>query len=104
MRKDVNHWETYMGKEQTSGVSGEGKGNHHRNFFDCIRANDNSLNYAPIEGGFYSCALIHLVNILYRLGRALDFDPVALTFIGDKQANVMLTKEYRKGFEVPNKV
>jgi hypothetical protein len=34
----------------------------------------------------------------------LDFDPKAMKFIGDKQANAMLTKEYRKGFEVPDKV
>ena len=62
------------------------------------------MNNAPIEEGFHSCALIHLANISYRLGRTLDFDPVAMKFIGDKEANAMLTKEYRKGFEVPDKV
>jgi hypothetical protein len=104
MKKDVNHWETYMGNEMVPGASGDGKGNHYQNFIDCIRANDNSLNNAPIEEGFYSCALIHLANISYRLGRTLDFDPAAMKIIGDKQANAMLTKEYRKGFEVPDKV
>jgi len=38
------------------------------------------------------------------LGRSLDFDPVAMKFTGDEQANAMLTKAYRKGFEVPDKV
>ncbi len=104
MKKDVNHWETYMGNEMVPGASGDGKGNHYQNFIDCIRANDNSLNNAPIEEGFYSCALIHLANISYRLGRTLDFDPAAMKIIGDRQANAMLTKEYRKGFEVPDKV
>ncbi len=104
MRKDVNHWESYMGKDKVAGDSGSGIGNHYQNFIDSIRANDKSINNAPIEEGFYSCALIHLANISYRLGRSLDFDPLKMKFIGDKQANEMLTKEYRKGFEVPNKV
>ena len=62
------------------------------------------MNNAPIEEGFYSCALIHLANISYRLGRTLDFDPLKMEFISDREANAMLTKEYRKGFEVPDKV
>jgi predicted dehydrogenase len=40
----------------------------------------------------------------YRLGRLLTLDPKAETFIGDKEADAMLTREYRKGFEVPAKV
>lgn len=104
MKKDVNKWETYMGKDRVPGESGSGIGNHYQNFIDCIRANEKSLNNAPIEEGFYSCALIHLANISYRLGRSLDFDPVSMKFPGDEQANAMLTKEYRKNFEVPEKV
>jgi len=104
MKKDVNTWESYLGKDRVPGESGSGIGNHYQNFIDCIRANDKSLNNAPIEEGFYSCALIHLANISYRLGRSLDFDPVAMKFPGDEQANAMLTKEYRKNFEVPEKV
>ncbi|MFO7670147.1 MAG: gfo/Idh/MocA family oxidoreductase, partial [Bacteroidales bacterium] len=104
MKKNVEEWISYLGKDQEPGASGKGIGNHYQNFIDCIRANDNKLNNAPIEEGFYSCALIHLANISYRLGRTLDFDPVAMNFFGDKEANAMLTKEYRKGFEVPDKV
>jgi predicted dehydrogenase len=104
MKKSVEKWISYLGKDQEPGASGSGEGNHYQNFIDCIRANDKGLNNAPIEEGFYSCALIHLANISYRLGRTLDFDPVALNFFGDKEANAMLTKEYRKGFEVPDKV
>ena len=40
----------------------------------------------------------------YRVGRRLTLDPKAETFVGDTQANAMLTREYRKGFEVPAKV
>jgi len=101
MLKDVNTWKTFMGKEREQGGSGSGLGNHYQNFIDAIRANDNSINNAPIEEGFYSCALIHLANISYRLGRTLDFDPETMKFIRDEKANAMLTKEYRKPFVVP---
>ncbi len=37
------------------------------------------------------------------LGRRLKFDPKTETFVGDKDADALLTREYRKGFEVPAK-
>jgi predicted dehydrogenase len=38
-----------------------------------------------------------------RVGRALTFDPKAEKFVGDKEADALQTREYRKGFEVPAK-
>jgi len=40
----------------------------------------------------------------YSTGRRLELDTKAETFKEDKAANAMLTREYRKGFEVPSKV
>ncbi|MBL8794618.1 MAG: Gfo/Idh/MocA family oxidoreductase [Planctomycetia bacterium] len=40
----------------------------------------------------------------YRLGKKLVLDPSAETFVNDAEANKLLTREYRKGFEVPVKV
>jgi predicted dehydrogenase len=40
----------------------------------------------------------------YLLGRKLAIDVSAEAFVGDKQADAMLTREYRKGFEVANVV
>jgi predicted dehydrogenase len=40
----------------------------------------------------------------YRLGRDLAFDPAAEKFVNDDEANALLTREYRKGFEVPSNV
>jgi hypothetical protein len=45
--------------------------------------------------------LCHLGNIAYRTGRRLEFDPKSETFVGDEQANQMLSREYRKGYELP---
>ena len=39
-----------------------------------------------------------------RVGPKLVFDPKNERFPDDKSANAMLTREYRKGFEVPAKV
>ncbi len=104
MLKNVNEWETYMGKNQEPGPTGSGLGNHYQNYIDAIRANDPKILTTTIEEGFYTCALVHLANISYRLGRSLDFDPKAQRFVNDDQANGMLRREYRKPFVVPDKV
>ena len=36
----------------------------------------------------------------YQVGRKLAFDPKMEKFVNDKEADAMLTREYRKGFEV----
>jgi predicted dehydrogenase len=104
MQKDVSHWQTFMGKERVPGESGMGIGNHYQNFIDAIRANDPALLTAPIEEGFYSCALVHLGNISYKLGRSFEFDPKTMQVINDPDAGRMLTKEYRKPFILPENV
>ena len=45
--------------------------------------------------------LCHLGNISYKLHRDVHFDPKTETFPGDKEANKLLTKEYRAGYELP---
>jgi predicted dehydrogenase len=47
---------------------------------------------------------IALDDLRYHLGRKLTVDPRTETFVGDSEANAMLTREYRKGFEVPARV
>jgi len=102
--KTVNEWQSYMGKKQELGPKGGGTGNHYQNYIDAIRANNPKLLTAPIQGGFYTCALVHLANISYRLGRSLNFDPKSQKFINDNEANGMLRRDYRKPFVVPDKV
>ena len=102
MTKNVNEWETYMGKDRVAGEKGSGLGDHYADFVEAIRSNDQKLAKGDIKEGFYSCALIHLANISYRLGRTLDFDPVKMKFVNDAEAETMLKREYRKPFVVPD--
>jgi hypothetical protein len=48
--------------------------------------------------------LHHVEDANYRLGRKLAIDAATEGFVGDKAAEPMLTREYRKGFEVPASV
>jgi len=101
-------WQTFLGRKREPGPSGVAKNNpdrdHYQNFIDAIRANDSSLLPGNVEEGHYSCALIHLANASYRLGRTLDFDPQRQTCVKDDEANRMLTREYRAPFAVPEQV
>jgi hypothetical protein len=47
---------------------------------------------------------IELSGIRCRVGRPLHLDVSKESFLNDREANAMLTREYRKGFEVPAKV
>jgi predicted dehydrogenase len=104
MAKGVNEWRTFMGEKREPGPTGKGAGNHYEVFANAIREPKPAEFNKSIQEGFYSCALIHLGNISYRLGRSLEFDPATMTFKNDKEANAMLTREYRAPFIVPEKV
>ena len=47
---------------------------------------------------------VSLDAVKCRIGRKLAVEPAKEIFLGDKDANALLTREYRKGFEVPAKV
>ena len=74
-------------------------GSHVRNFLDCIR--DGKTPNADIEEGHKSTRLCHLGNIAYRTGRTLHFDAATETFKDAAAANQLLSRDYRKGFELP---
>jgi predicted dehydrogenase len=104
LTKNVNQWQSFFGKERVAGDQGSGLADHYADFVDAIRANDQKIAKGDIRDGFYSCALMHLGNISYRLGRSLEFDPVKMKFINAPDADSMLTRQYRKPFVVPDKV
>lgn len=99
-----NDYKTFLGKERTPGPARNAGGDHYKNFIDAVRAKDKSLLNGPIETGHLAASIAHLGNISYRLGRTLHFDPSKETFVGDKEANAMLTRKYRAPYVVPDKV
>lgn len=104
--KGYDTYEIYAGKGQkTEKVAGRtAGGDHYANFIKAIRSRKTTDQNGPVETAHLSSALAHLGNISYRLGRQLKFDPAKEKFVGDKEADAMLTRQYRKGFVVPEKV
>jgi hypothetical protein len=73
---------------------------HMANFLDCVRTR--KPTNADAETAHLSAALVHLGEIAYRCGRILHFDPKAETFGSDSEANALLTKEYRRPWDLPD--
>jgi len=111
-------WQTFFGRKNEPGptsegaeagadpsnLAGSGGGGHFANFIRALRSGRKEDIPADIEGGHLSAALCHMANISYRLGRKLVFNGAKEKFVGDKQANRMLTRKYRKPYVVPDRV
>jgi len=72
---------------------------HIRNFFDCMRSRKQPN--ADVEVGHRSVTLCHLVTICRTLGRKLNWDPKREQFHDDKEANALLSRPRRAGYELP---
>ncbi|MBM3726047.1 MAG: Gfo/Idh/MocA family oxidoreductase [Acidobacteria bacterium] len=68
---------------------------HAADFLDAIKTG--RTPNSDIEIGHLSSSLVHLGNLAMRLGRSLNFDPRTERIIGDKEANALLSRKYRKG-------
>lgn len=69
-------------------------------FFKAVRSRKpEDLSVSTLDGHL-SCVHCHLGNIAYRLGRSLEFNPQTERF-KDADANQLVAREYRKGFEAP---
>jgi len=87
------------GKEGPSGS--RGSYSHAENFIKAVRSRKASDLNADVEVGHRSATLCHMANIAMRVGRRLKFDAANERFIDDAEANTYLTKQYRKGYELP---
>ncbi|MGJ5819591.1 Gfo/Idh/MocA family protein [Paludibaculum fermentans] len=102
--KGYDTYETYLGQKKEKGPSGKAGGDHYANWIKAIRSRKTEDQHGPVETAHLASGLAHLGNISYRLGRVLNFDPAKEKFVNDKEADTHLTRNYRKGFEVPAKV
>ena len=99
------YFETYLGKKEEKGPSMRGNRGfpqHMENFLECVKTRKQPN--APPEEAHLSCALVHLGEIAYRVGRVLRFDPEQEIFPDDPEATAKLTKEYREPWGIPGPV
>jgi predicted dehydrogenase len=76
---------------------------HQQNFIESIRSR--KVANANIEQGHLSAILVHLANLSYRVGKKqLFFDGVKEIIINSDEANLLNKRDYRRGFEMPDKV
>jgi len=99
---DRGGWKVYDLAETIASDSSEQPIAHLRNFVDCIKSR--SRPAADIETGHVSSALCHLGNIAYRVGREVTFYPEAATFGTDREASLLLSREYRSQWDLPSVV
>jgi predicted dehydrogenase len=68
-------------------------GSHYDNFIQCVRNRKDPI--APVEAGHQASYLGMIAEISIRLRRALKWDPVTERFVGDDQANRLLSAPMR---------
>ncbi len=81
--------EIHLGPESSAGT-------HMGIWLDAIRKRDAKLVNAPVEVGHRSATLCHLANIAMEVGRPLRWDPAGEQFLGDDEANRLLTRSPRE--------
>jgi predicted dehydrogenase len=120
MHLDFDEWSTFFGRKNEPGERcGETEANaasdtyqkfgsdgpiHYANFIDAVRSRKVENLHTNVEDGHWSAAMCHLSNIAYRTGRTLVFDSKQEKFVNDKDADRLLTREYRAPFIMPEKV
>ena len=72
---------------------------HFQNFLDCVRSR--ALTIAPAEVAHRSASVGHLGVIAIETGRTIKWDPATETIIGDPAAERLLSRSYRKPYQIP---
>lgn len=76
----------------------EQSADHHGNWLECIRSRRRPI--APVEVAHRSCSACLLHHIAMKLKRRLRWDPARERFIGDAEANAMLSRPQRAPYTV----
>ena len=72
---------------------------HKENFIQCVR--EGGTPSSDVESHTYAMNACHLCGIAARLGRVVKWDPTSETIVGDDLAASFMSREQRKGFELP---
>lgn len=107
---DYSSYYTFLGRKREPGPSAFEEGSpisnlpHFQNWVAAMRSRKREDLRAEIIHGHMSSALCHLANISYRVDRTVKFDPSTERFIGDDQADELLTRPPRGKYTVPSQV
>ena len=88
--------EDWINEEILKLCKGKKPGSHMGNFFDCVRQRKE-----PVSDVFTHHRILtscHLCNIALLLKRKLRWDPRQEQFVGDDQANALLSRPHREGY------
>ncbi len=88
-------------KKNSAYLAAPGGTEHYANFIDAIRSGKYQDLNCDIDVGYYSSALPIIANISYRLNRELSFKGDSEKFVKDKEADRMLTRDYRDPYLLP---
>ncbi len=72
---------------------------HYQNFLDCVK--NRSLTITPAEVAHRSASVGHLAVIAIELGRKIRWDPATETILSDPEAERLLSRSYRKPWQLP---
>jgi predicted dehydrogenase len=97
-------WHVFLGKAREPGPSASIGGDHYQNFIDAVRTRNPGILNCNLDEGHKSSVLCHLANISYRLGRSLKFDSKSERFVDDQEADLMLSRDYRVPYAIPEKL
>jgi hypothetical protein len=68
------------------------------NFFACVKARKEPVS--DVFSHHRHLTSCHLSNLAMLLKRKLRWDPKSELFVGDTQANALLSRPQRKGYEI----
>ncbi len=74
---------------------------HWANFLHCVETRETPIS--DVHTHMEMLNVCHLAGISARLGRDLKWDNESEQIVGDEEANAMLTRPYREGYEIEMK-
>jgi len=79
-------------------MEGNERAAHWANFLHCVKTRQQPIS--DVHSHMKTLNICHLAGISARLGRPIAWDAAGEFIKGDEQANAMLARPYRKGYEI----
>jgi hypothetical protein len=88
LREKINYNELHLGRSP----------GHHRDFLNAVKTRQQPM--APVEVGYHSATICHLLNIAVAVGKKLQWDPIKEVILNDPEANKMLARPMRSPWAI----